>query len=71
MEAFDLIMRRTYLFKALKAIPPTSVKAERAFLAVGLFLTKLRSSLDDSNIDTLCFTCQKKQDCTTLAKKNA
>ena len=51
MEAFDLIMRRTYLFNALKAIPPTSVKAEKAFLAVGLYLSKLRSSVDDGSID--------------------
>ena len=29
------------LFKALLSIPPTSVEAERAFSAAGLFTTKL------------------------------
>ena len=46
------------IFYALKAIPPTSVEAERAFSAAGLFLTKLRSKLDDGSIDMLCFLCQ-------------
>ena len=40
---------------ALKSIPPTRVEAERAFSAAGLFLTKLRSQLDDKTIDILCF----------------
>ena len=43
------------IFKALKAIPPTSVEAERAFSAAGLFITKLRSRLNDKTIDDLCF----------------
>ncbi|QQP37734.1 Uncharacterized protein FKW44_018115, partial [Caligus rogercresseyi] len=42
------------VFHALKTIPPTSVEAERAFSAAGLFLTKLRSCLDDRSLDTLC-----------------
>ncbi|GFU83547.1 hypothetical protein TNCV_4218071 [Trichonephila clavipes] len=32
---------------ALKTIPPTSVEAERAFSAAGLFVTKLRTRLSD------------------------
>ncbi|GFS69405.1 uncharacterized protein TNCV_4012021 [Trichonephila clavipes] len=40
---------------AIKTIPPTSVKAERAFSAVGLFVTKLRTSLSDKSINCLCF----------------
>ena len=40
---------------ALKSIPPTSVEAERAFSAAGLFMTKLRTRMDDQCIDMLCF----------------
>lgn len=39
----------------LLTIPPTSVEAERAFSAAGIFCTKLRSRLSDNSIDTLCF----------------
>jgi hypothetical protein len=39
------------LYQALLTIPPTSVEAERAFSASGLFLTKLLSRLSD---ETLC-----------------
>ena len=42
------------IFRTLKAIPPTSVEAERSFSAAGLFLTKLRSRLNDESLDTLC-----------------
>ncbi|GFS72472.1 uncharacterized protein TNCV_2116191 [Trichonephila clavipes] len=43
------------LCDALKTIPPTSVEAERAFSAAGLFITKLRTRLSDKSIDCLCF----------------
>ncbi|CAK8695489.1 unnamed protein product [Clavelina lepadiformis] len=43
------------LYEALLTIQPTSVEAERAFSACGLFVTKLRSRLQDSTIDALCF----------------
>ena len=43
------------IFKAVSTLPPTSVEAERAFSAAGLFVTKMRSSLSDDSIDTLCF----------------
>ena len=43
------------LEESLYSIPPTSVEAERAFSAAGLFNTNLRSSLSDSSLDTLVF----------------
>ena len=43
------------LYEALLTIQPTSVEAERAFSACGLFVIKLRSRLHDSTIDALCF----------------
>ena len=43
------------LYEALLTIQPTSVEAERAFSACGLFVTKLRYRLHDSTIDALCF----------------
>ena len=42
------------LYEALLTIQPTSVEAERAFSACGLFVTKLRSCLHDSTVDMLC-----------------
>ncbi len=39
--------------EALSSITPTSVESERAFSALGLFVTKMRSSLDDDSIDQL------------------
>ena len=43
------------LYNALTSIPPTSVGAERAFSAVGLFVPKLRTQLSDQSIDRMCF----------------
>ena len=43
------------VYSWLLTIPPTSVEAERAFSAAGIFCTKLRSRLSDNSIDTLCF----------------
>ena len=46
-----------YTLIILLTVPPTSVEAERAFSAAGLFVTKLRSRLGDQSIDTLFFAC--------------
>ena len=43
------------IHNALKSIPPTSVEAERAFSAAGLFVTKMRCQLSNKTIDELCF----------------
>ncbi|GFX27899.1 uncharacterized protein TNCV_3083221 [Trichonephila clavipes] len=43
------------LCDALKTITPTSVEAERAFSAAGLFVTKLRTRLSVKSINCLCF----------------
>ncbi|GFW45344.1 hypothetical protein TNCV_4734511 [Trichonephila clavipes] len=54
MQLFDLTENPSptiiKLCEALKTIPPTSVEAERAFSAAGLFLTKLRTRLSDKTI---------------------
>ena len=39
--------------EVLNTIPPTSVEAERAFSAVGLFVTKSRSRLSENSVDSL------------------
>ena len=58
---FEKINKRSesHLFEqmcnALLTIPPSSVEAERCFSAAGLFVTKLRTSLNDETIDSLCF----------------
>ena len=39
--------------RALRTIHPTSVEAERAFSAAGLFVTKLRARLSVKSIDSL------------------
>ena len=55
--AFEVSKKRSAtlekLYLALCSIPATSVESERAFSAVGLFITKLRSSLGDTTIDAL------------------
>ena len=43
------------LFRALSSIPPTSVEAERAFSAAGLFATKLRSRFADKSVNAVSF----------------
>ena len=43
------------LFQCLKAIQPTSVEGKRLFSACRLSVTKVRSSLNDNTIYTLCF----------------
>ena len=59
MALFDSSGKRGAFLQAvysyLLTVPPTSVEAERAFSAAGLFVTKLRSRLGDQSIDTLCF----------------
>ena len=57
-EVFEASGRRPaniqHLSEVLLTIQPTSVKAERAFSACGLFVIKLRSRLHDSTVDMLC-----------------
>ena len=40
-------------FKALKTIKPTSVEPERAFSAMGWFVTKIRNRMSDKTLDAL------------------
>ena len=40
----------------LNSLSPSSVEAESRFRAVGLFISKLRSSLSDETTDFLLFT---------------
>ena len=51
----EMTTRIKSLFDALKTIPPTSIESERAFSAVGLFVTKLRTRLSDKSINNLSF----------------
>ena len=57
MTAFELSGKRSEtlenLYQAMCTIPPTSVEPERAFSTVGLFATKMRSSLADNTIDAM------------------
>ena len=46
------------IYNALLTIKPTSVEPERAFSSMGYFVTKLRSLLDDDNVDALIFLRQ-------------
>ena len=43
------------LSEALKTIFPTLVEAETAFSAAWMFITKLRTSVNEKRIDGLCF----------------
>ncbi len=45
------------VYQALRTIPPSSTEAERSFSAAGLFVTKLRTRLNDDTIDELFFLC--------------
>ena len=46
------------LYHALLTIKPRSVEPERAFSAMGLFVTKLRNRLNDESLDALIFMRQ-------------
>jgi hypothetical protein len=39
----------------LQTVKPTSVEAERAFSSAGTICTKIRTSLRDETLDTICF----------------
>ena len=43
------------LYHALLTSTPTSTEAERCFSSAGLLISKLRTSLKDDVIDSLCF----------------
>ena len=59
MAIFENTFQRPALLekihRAVLTVPPTSVEAERAFSAAGLFVTKIRPRLSDKAIDKLCF----------------
>ena len=59
MMLYEITKRRTNslgkLYAALKTIKPTSVEAERAFSALGYFVSKIRNCLNDDTINTLLF----------------
>ena len=46
------------LFNALKTIPITSAEAERPFSSLGLFATKIKSSLQNDTLDALTYSKQ-------------
>ena len=58
MSVFELTKTCTknldMLFNVLKGIYVTSVEAERSFSASGLFVTKLRTCLNDDTLDIFC-----------------
>ena len=41
------------LYRSLLTIRPTSVEAERAFSAMGLFVIKIRNGLNDDNLNAM------------------
>ena len=43
------------LFGALKTIPPTSIESERIFSTCGLYVTKLRTRMNDDTLHSLVF----------------
>jgi hypothetical protein len=54
------------IYNALMSVPPTSVEAERAFSAAGLFVTKLRNRMSDESLSKVAmirnFLKNKKKD---------
>ena len=46
------------LYHALLTIKPTSVEPEKAFSAIGLFITKLKNRLNGESLDALIFMRQ-------------
>jgi len=44
----------TVAFNYISTIKPTSVESERAFSNAGAICTKIRTSLNDSSLDTIC-----------------
>jgi len=42
-------------YDALKTISPTTVESERAFSSAGYLCNKVRSSMNDETLDSLCF----------------
>ena len=59
MMLYEITKRRPNnlekLYAALKTIKPTSVEAERAFSALGYFVSKIRNCFNDDTIDALLF----------------
>jgi len=43
------------VYECLKTVRPTSIDSERAFSAAGAIVTRMRSTLSDTNINNLCF----------------
>ena len=63
LDLFDATGERTprmlKIMRAIETIPPTSVEAERSFSAAGLFITKLRTRLNNRSVDALCFLMRR------------
>ena len=51
----DLPPMLTQLKHVISSNPATSVEVERLFSAAGCFETKVKTSLQDDMVDTLCF----------------
>ena len=59
LKCFKITLTRSEniqkLYNCIFTIKATSVEAERAFSAAGLFVRKLRTNLSEKTIDPLCF----------------